>query len=220
MSEDWVIGFKRRLPWYLPEDLRHFRKVTIDQTVIMGRKTFDSIGKPLPRRRNIVISRRRTSFPEGIELARSLREALARCSDQQRVYVIGGGEIFLEALPLADRIHLTLVYVDNPQRTLFGPNPIWGDAHFPAINPAEWRRTKLGPRRVPLGRSRRRLKGVYYRFIDLERVVAAKTTRAEPATDIFHWSMFPAKRRTRREGDVLKTRVKRRRREPELSQTG
>ena len=206
MSEDWIIGFSKRLPWHLPEDLRHFRRVTIDQTIIMGRKTFDSIGKPLPRRRNIVISRGKTSFPPGIEVAGSLQDALARCRDQQRVYVIGGGEIFLEALPLADRIHLTLVYVDNPQRTLFGPNPIWGDAYFPAIDPAEWRRTKLGPRRVPVGRSKRRLKGVYYRFIDLERVVAAKRTRAEPAIGIFHWSMFSAKKASRRQTDVRNVR--------------
>src|SRR5882672_10552111 len=79
MSEDWIIGFSKRLPWHLPEDLRHFREVTIDHTIIMGRKTFDSIRRPLPRRRNIVISRKTQGFPMGIEIATSLKDALVKC---------------------------------------------------------------------------------------------------------------------------------------------
>jgi dihydrofolate reductase len=190
MSENWVIGFSKRLPWNLPEDLRHFRRITIDHTIVMGRKTFESIGRALPRRRNIVISSRKSSMPKGVELVSSLNEALEQTRTEQRVYVIGGGQIFLDALPLADRIHLTLVYVDEPQESLFEPIP--GDVYFPYIDPAEWRIKQLGRRRparvgeVP----KKRRKGVYYRFIELVRAIPSRSVHSYPPKEAFHWASF------------------------------
>lgn len=193
MSENWVIGFSKRLPWHLPEDLRHFRKVTIDHTIIMGRKTFESIGRALPRRRNVVISTGKAPVPKGVELVSSLSEALENSRSERRVYVIGGGQIFLEALPIADRIHLTLVYLDEPQNSLFEPIP--GDVFFPYISPAEWRIKKLGERRsARIGEiPKKRRKGVYYRFIELERAAPAKSAHGYPAKQSFHWSQFAMK---------------------------
>lgn len=198
MSDSWIIGFSKRLPWHLPEDLRHFRELTIDHTIIMGRKTYESIGRALPRRRNIVVSRDTSPAPLSVERALSLADALQKCRGDDRVYVIGGGEIFREALPLADQIHLTLVYLDAPQESLFGP--ILGDAFFPNISPREWRIYRLGRRRAAtLGKSNnsaRSLKGVYYRFIDLKRVVSPRAGVINVANEVFHWSNFPRTRQS------------------------
>jgi dihydrofolate reductase len=196
MSDNWIIGFSKRLPWHLPEDLRHFRELTIDHTIIMGRKTFESIGRALPRRRNIVVSRATSSTPPRVEPALSLADALQKCRGEDRVYVIGGGEIFREALPIADQIHLTLVYLDAPQESLFGP--ILGDAFFPNISPREWRIYRLGRRRAAILGNRhgssQNLKGVYYRFIDLKRVLSPRARDRTVASEVFHWSHFPRSR--------------------------
>jgi dihydrofolate reductase len=198
MSENWVIGFSKRLPWHLPEDLRHFRKVTIDHTIIMGRKTFESIGRPLPRRRNIVISASKMAAPKGIELVGSFAEALDNCRKERRVYVIGGGQIFIEALPLADRIHLTLVYLEDRQISLF-QQAIPGDVYFPYIDPREWRIRKLGQRRPARTAKSSKKRGVYYRFIELERSAPPASKQRVTADDRFHWSLFPlAPRSTRK----------------------
>jgi dihydrofolate reductase len=119
-----VIGADGRMPWHLPEDLRHFRALTLGHTVVMGRRTFESIGRPLDGRRNIVLTRQPEWHHEGVETARSLEEALALSDD---VFVIGGGEVYREAMPLADRIYLTRV------------EGTWvGDTFFPTIDPAAW----------------------------------------------------------------------------------
>jgi dihydrofolate reductase len=192
MSENRIIGFGGRLPWHLPEDLQHFRKLTLDHTIIMGRKTYESIRRPLPRRRNIVVTRRPLTETTGVECAASLSEALQKCRGQERVFVIGGGEIFREALPITDRIHLTLVYFEEPQPSLFGPIP--GDAFFPAIRPNEWRISSLGRQKAArLGqspKSTRNAKGIYYRFIDLERTIPSPGRRSVPDLERFHWSLF------------------------------
>jgi len=126
-----VIGKGNALPWSLPADLKHFREVTSGHAVIMGRKTFESIGRPLPNRRNIVITRQPGYAPEGVEAAGSLEAAVALAmadSPEREAFVIGGGEIFRQALPIADRIYLTRVEAD-----------VEGDAFFPDLDPREWR---------------------------------------------------------------------------------
>lgn len=108
-NEDRVIGIENRLPWRLPADLKRFRALTRGQVVIMGRKTYESIGRPLPDRLNLVISRDPQRVYPGVTVVPSLEAALAQCADRAEVYVIGGGEIYRQALPLADRLEMTLV---------------------------------------------------------------------------------------------------------------
>ena len=126
MTRNRVIGRGNAMPWHLPEDLRRFRQLTLGHPVIMGRKTHESIGRPLPGRENIVISRRSDRVLPGIRLAGSLEEALGD-AQAKPVFVIGGGEIYRLAMPFADRIHLTEIAIE-----------IDGDAHFPEIDPSEW----------------------------------------------------------------------------------
>jgi dihydrofolate reductase len=130
VSDSGVIGKEGRLPWHLPADLRHFKRLTVGHHVIMGRKTHESIGKPLPDRTNIVVTRRTDWRPEGCEVASSLEEALdrARGRGEEEAFVIGGGEIFRLALPIADRVHWTRVHAHAE-----------GDAFFPALDPDRWR---------------------------------------------------------------------------------
>src|SRR5438093_773206 len=107
MTEDRVIGKDNKLPWHLSEDLKRFKRLTMGHAVIMGRKTFDSIGKPLPGRRNIVLSRDANFRPADVVVAANLKEALAACAPgESEAFVIGGAALFQEALPLADRIYL------------------------------------------------------------------------------------------------------------------
>lgn len=127
MSRERVIGRGGRMPWHLPADLKHFKAVTLGHPVVMGRRTFDSIGRALPGRRNVVISRSKPDLPDGVVLARGLDEALRACAGAERVMVIGGGEIYAQAMPLADWLELTLIDA-----------AIDGDTHFPAIPLREW----------------------------------------------------------------------------------
>jgi dihydrofolate reductase len=128
-SENNVIGNRGRIPWTLPDDLRHFRKVTEGHPVIMGRKTYESIGHPLPNRRNIVITRQKGFAAGACDVVSSLDEALlvADKDGEDDIFVIGGGEIYREALPRAERIYLTRVHAEVP-----------GDAHFPEFHPDHW----------------------------------------------------------------------------------
>lgn len=127
MAENGVIGRDGGLPWRLPDDLKHFKRLTSGYTVIMGRKTFDEVGRPLPNRRNLVVSRNPGFAAEGITVAPSLDAALALAAGESEVFVIGGGEIYRQALPRADRLHLTQVHA-----------AVDGDTTFPAFDPAEW----------------------------------------------------------------------------------
>lgn len=115
------------MPWHLPADLKHFKAVTMGHPVVMGRRTFESIGRPLPGRRNVVISRGRPVLPEPVVLAASLEEALGQCDDEV-VMVIGGGEIYTQAMPLATRMELT--FIDTA---------VEADTFFPAWLPDQWR---------------------------------------------------------------------------------
>lgn len=129
-ARNGTIGRDNALPWHLPEDLRHFKATTMGGTLIMGRRTFESIGRPLPGRRTIVLTRDAGWSHDGCERAGSLDEALSRCAGLEQVFVVGGAQVYAQALPRADRIVLTEVDAD-----------VEGDAWFPAPDPAIWRAT-------------------------------------------------------------------------------
>src|ERR1700683_1881232 len=110
MSENGVIGRGGALPWHLPDDLKYFKVVTFGKPVLMGRRTFESIGKPLPGRRNLVFSRTKLAAPAGVEYVSSVAEARAMAAGAAELCVIGGAAVFAEALPLAQRMYLTCVH--------------------------------------------------------------------------------------------------------------
>jgi len=126
MARNGVIGKDGGLPWHLPDDLKHFKRLTLDHTVIMGRKTFEEIRRPLANRRNVVISRNPDFRPSGVTVVPSLAEALALGATEDEVFVIGGGEIYRQALPLADRLDLTVVHADVDGDTTFPPFDVNG----------------------------------------------------------------------------------------------
>lgn len=126
-ARNGVIGRDNTLPWRLPEDLAHFKRTTMGAPVIMGRKTWESIGRPLPGRRNIVVSRNTELRLDGAEIASSLEDALRLCVGVEQVFLIGGAQLYAEALPSADRLIVTEIDAD-----------IEGDAHFPEIDPQRW----------------------------------------------------------------------------------
>jgi dihydrofolate reductase len=127
VARDGVIGRDGELPWHLPEDLARFRAITMGHPVVMGRRTWDSLPprfRPLPGRRNIVVTRNPAWTGQGAERAGSLEEALALAADAERVSVIGGGDVFAEALPLADELFVTEIALD-----------VEGDTFFPPVDP-------------------------------------------------------------------------------------
>lgn len=134
VAANGVIGAKGRMPWHLPEDLRHFKALTLGHPVIMGRRTWESIGKPLPGRENIVVSRRAGFDAPGASVASSLGAALALCAGEAVVFVIGGGELYRESLPLAHGLVLTEIQRDFE-----------GDTRFPDWDRAPWRETQRKP---------------------------------------------------------------------------
>ena len=129
-SRNGVIGANNKLPWHLPSDLRRFKQLTMGHPILMGRKTFESIGKPLPGRTNIVITRQKGFQCCGATVVHSLEEGLLICENKQESFVIGGAEIFQQALPFADRIYLTRIEKDFE-----------GDTRLFEINPAVWKET-------------------------------------------------------------------------------
>lgn len=130
VAENGVIGGANTLLWHISEDLRRFKQLTTGHPVIMGRKTYLSIGRPLPNRRNIVISRQNDLQIEGCEVFSSLEAAIEACraAGAEQAFVIGGGEVYRQALPLADRIHYTRVC-----------RAYEGDTTFPALDPEQWK---------------------------------------------------------------------------------
>lgn len=127
MASNRVIGRDNTLPWHLPEDLKHFKATTLGKPVIMGRKTWESLGRPLPGRRNLVISRNADYPAAGAEVFTSLSAALAACGDTPECFVIGGAELYRQALPLAQRLYLTEIDCT-----------VAGDAHFPELPVGDW----------------------------------------------------------------------------------
>jgi dihydrofolate reductase len=138
IAENGVIGRDNGLPWRLSTDLKRFKAITMGKPVIMGRKTWDSIGRPLPGRANIVVTRDAGFAVEGVDVAHSVADALAvgrkRAEEAgaEEICVIGGGDIYRQTLPLADRLHVTEV-----------KGAVEGDTHFPFIDPGHWREVSV-----------------------------------------------------------------------------
>jgi len=129
-SKNGVIGVNNGLPWHLPADLAHFKKLTLGHPILMGRKTYQSIGKPLPGRVNIIITRQADFQAAGCRVAHSLAEAVGFCREDDEMFVIGGADIYHQVLPYADKIYLTLIHADFA-----------GDAFLFDINSTIWRET-------------------------------------------------------------------------------
>lgn len=130
-DENWIIGKKNGLPWKLSADLKHFKALTTGHTVIMGRKTFDSIGKPLPERTNIIITRNSDFKVPDCIVVGSMEEALEASPDNDEIFVMGGAEIYKQFLPIVQTIYLTRIH-----------HRFDGDISFPALNPADWKETR------------------------------------------------------------------------------
>ncbi|MBN8554978.1 MAG: dihydrofolate reductase [Deltaproteobacteria bacterium] len=127
MTDDRVIGVHNKLPWHIPEDLEHFKKTTLEKTIIMGRKTFESIGRPLPKRRNIVITRQPSFSAKGIEIFPTLEKAIStierESTPEDEVFIVGGAEIYKWALPHIQRFYMTFIH-----------QKFEGDAYFPEVD--------------------------------------------------------------------------------------
>lgn len=139
VAENGVIGRDGVMPWHLPEDLRRFRRLTVGHPVVMGRRTFESIGRPLPGRHNIVLTRDPRWRAEGVTVAGNLAEAIAAAgldprTRSPRIFVIGGAAVYAEAMPVATAIELTRVHA-RPE----------GDTFFPGPDPAQWVRIAAEP---------------------------------------------------------------------------
>ncbi|MET3538165.1 dihydrofolate reductase [Chryseobacterium limigenitum] len=132
MGEKNEIGFNNQLLWHLPKDLKHFKDLTSEHPIIMGRKTYESIGKPLPNRTNIVISKKKNWFEEGILIVGSIKEAVKFAKKiDENVFIIGGGNIYEQTMDLADKLEVTLVKAD-----------LDADTYFPKIDAKVWKKTE------------------------------------------------------------------------------
>ena len=127
MAQNRTIGINNTLPWRIPEDLRHFKALTMGHHMIMGRKTFDSIGKPLPGRTTVVVTRDRNLKIAGCVMAYSLQDAIAACAGDEEIFVVGGAELYAQAMPLTDTLYITEIRQD-----------VEGDAHFPEFTKDAW----------------------------------------------------------------------------------
>lgn len=136
VDQNHVIGKDNGIPWYLPADLQYFKRTTLHHHVIMGRKSFESIGRPLPKRTNIVITRDLFFTASNCLVAHSVEEALAIAAEngEEEAFIIGGGEIYRLSLPYLDRVYLTRVAVS-----------VEGEVYFPALSPDEWRLVRSEP---------------------------------------------------------------------------
>ena len=128
VARNRVIGRDNALPWRLPEDLKHFRALTMGHHIVMGRKTYESLGRLLPGRTTVIVSRNRNYAVPGAIVVSSLQQALQACGDDEEIFIIGGAELYREALPMADRLYLTEIDAD-----------VDGDAHFPEYPQSDWR---------------------------------------------------------------------------------
>lgn len=127
MARNRVIGINNTLPWHLPADLKHFKALTMGHHIVMGRKTYESIGKPLPGRTSVVVTRNADYAPPGVIAVNSLEAAILACGDDEEIFVIGGAELYRQAIAFADRIYLTEIDAD-----------ISGDAHFTELDRKLW----------------------------------------------------------------------------------
>lgn len=127
MARNRTIGVNNTLPWRCPEDLKHFKQLTMGHHMIMGRKTYDSIGKPLPGRTTVVVTRDINLKIKGCLIAHSLHEALAACANDENIFIVGGAEIYAQALAHVDTLYITEIQQD-----------VAGDAWFPEFDQAAW----------------------------------------------------------------------------------
>ena len=130
MAQNCTIGINNTLPWRIPEELKHFKALTMGHHMIMGRKTFDSIGKPLPGRTTVVVTRDRNLKIDGCIIAHSLQEAIAACSKDDEIFIVGGAELYVQAIPLTDTLYITEIQQD-----------VEGDAYFPEFDKNAWQET-------------------------------------------------------------------------------
>lgn len=151
LASNRVIGIGNTLPWRLPEDLKRFKALTMGHHIIMGRKTYESIGKPLPGRTTVIITRGNYPATEGVKIAHSLNEAMAVCAGDEEIFFVGGAEIYTQALPLADRLYLTEIQSE-----------VDGDAWFPEFDRAGWRELARDIRRDEVN-------GLEYHFVIYDR---------------------------------------------------
>lgn len=152
MSSNRTIGINNTLPWRCPEDLKHFKALTMGHHMVMGRKTFDSIGKPLPGRTTVVISRDSALKIEGCLVANSVDQAIAMCGDDSEIFVVGGAEIYAQTLPLADTLYITEIQ-----------QQVSGDAHFPDFDKTIWQEVKRESRNQDLPQP------LHYHFVTYQR---------------------------------------------------
>ncbi len=164
MGRNRAIGRDGRMPWHLPGELQHFKRTTMGKPIVMGRKTWESIGRALPGRQNLVVTRNVKYRADGAEVAAGLDEAIEAARGDE-VMIIGGGELYRQALPFADRMILTLVDADPP-----------ADTWFPAWEEADWQRYRL--RRVPADDDN----PLSYEVIELVRRCGAGETSPEPGS--------------------------------------
>jgi dihydrofolate reductase len=153
MAKNRTIGLNNTLPWRCPEDLKRFKALTMGHHMIMGRKTFDSIGKPLPGRTTVVISRDRSLKLQGCTVVNSLPEAIASCARDPQIFVVGGADIYAQTLALADTLYITEIQKD-----------VIGDAAFPEFDKSEWHEVS---REV---RSQETPEPLEYHFVTYQRV--------------------------------------------------
>ncbi|RDI46503.1 dihydrofolate reductase [Aquicella lusitana] len=156
LSENRVIGKNNQLPWHLPADLKHFKALTTGHPIVMGRKTYDSIGKPLPQRTNIIMTRDSSFQAPGCRIVNSIEEAKAVAEKEQaeELFIIGGAQIYSQLLPITQRLYLTIVH-----------QMFEGDAFFPDLNMSEWSETERETHRSDE-------KNPYdYSFVRLERII-------------------------------------------------
>ncbi|HYP68977.1 MAG TPA: dihydrofolate reductase [Thiobacillaceae bacterium] len=151
LARNRVIGIENRLPWKLSEDLKHFRALTLGHHILMGRKTYESIGRPLPGRTTVIISRGVFSAPNNCIAAHSIQDAIAACMGDEEIFFVGGADLYGQALPLVDRLYLTEIQSD-----------VAGDAWFPEFDKAQW---------TEVSRDRRRdeASGLEYHFVIYDR---------------------------------------------------
>lgn len=131
MASNRTIGLNNTLPWHLPADLKHFKALTMGHHIIMGRKTYESIGKPLPGRTSVVVTRNADYSTPGVIVVHTLEAAIKACGDDKEIFVIGGAELYRQAINLADRIYLTEIDAD-----------ISGDAYFTEFDRKLWQETE------------------------------------------------------------------------------
>jgi dihydrofolate reductase len=156
VAENGVIGRDNALPWRLPDDLRRFKELTLGKPIVMGRRTYESIGRPLPGRTNIVVSRQRDLRIEGCVVVGSMDEAIAAAADASEIMLVGGAQLYREVMPMVDRIYLTRVHA-----------PIDGDVRFPALDPKQWRETNIATHAADERHA------YSFSFVNLERVASS-----------------------------------------------